>query len=138
MYEVVFYENKPGFSELYNQIDKLKELSDKNKDARIQHRQINKYINLLQENGTYMDSNITKYLGDGIWELRPGNNRILYFFANKQRYVLLHMFRKKSQKTPKAEIEKAKREKDNYLKQEGNKRWLHGKITKNKPKTTVN
>lgn len=61
------------------------------------------------------NENIAKYLEDGIWELRPGNNRIFYFFFQENTFVLLHQFRKKSQKTPKHEIERAKRERDDYL-----------------------
>lgn len=58
---------------------------------------------------------ITKHLEDGIWELRPGNNRVFYFFYENNTFVLLHQFRKKSQKTPKREIEKAKSERIDYL-----------------------
>lgn len=51
-----------------------------------------------------------------IYELRPNKTRILYFFKNeRQEYVLLHAFTKKSQKTPKEEIEKAIREKKDYI-----------------------
>ena len=35
--------------------------------------------------------------------------------SHAESFVLLHQFRKKSQKTPKREIEKAKRERDDYL-----------------------
>ena len=58
---------------------------------------------------------ITKHLEDGIWELRPGNNRVFYFFYENNTFVLLHQFRKKSQKTPKREIVKAKSERIDYL-----------------------
>ena len=58
---------------------------------------------------------ITKHLEDGIWELRPGNNRVFYFFYENNTFVLLHQFRKKSQKTPKREIEKAKSERIDYF-----------------------
>ena len=73
------------------------------------------YIELLQQNGTRLNDNITKHLEDGIWELRPGNNRVFYFFYENNTFVLLHQFRKKSQKTPKREIEKAKSERIDYL-----------------------
>uniref|UniRef100_UPI0040277EB5 type II toxin-antitoxin system RelE/ParE family toxin n=1 Tax=Faecalibacterium prausnitzii TaxID=853 RepID=UPI0040277EB5 len=72
-------------------------------------------MELLQQNGTHINAEITKHLDDGIWELRPGNNRIFYFFYQNDTYVLLHQFRKKSQKTPKCEIEKAKTERNDYL-----------------------
>ena len=89
--------------------------SASNKDARIQHKQASLYIELLQQNGTRLNDNITKHLEDGIWELRPGNNRVFYFFYENNTFVLLHQFRKKSQKTPKREIEKAKSERIDYL-----------------------
>ena len=38
-------------------------------------------------------------------------SRVIY----NNTFVLLHQFRKKTQKTPKREIEKAKRERDDYL-----------------------
>ena len=39
-----------------------------------------------------------KYIEDGIWELRPGNNRVLYFFFKDKTFILLHQFRKKNSK----------------------------------------
>ncbi len=54
---------------------------------------------------------LCRALGQGIWELRsnlPGNRtaRILFGFADRQ-LLALHGFIKKTQKTPKAEIELA-------------------------------
>lgn len=117
MYEVVFYEEKPGYSSLKNYI---LELSNKaTKDARIQFNKISQYIDLLAAYGTRLSQEITKYIGDDIWELRPGFNRIFYFYHKDKIYVLLHLFRKKSAKTPKQEIEKAKREKADYISKHG-------------------
>ena len=47
---------------------------------------------------------------DEIWELRPLRNRILFVAWFDGSFVLLHHFVKKTQKTPRREIEKAKRE----------------------------
>ena len=80
-----------------------------------QYKQISLYIQLLEDNGTRLNENITKHLDDDIWELRPGNNRVLYFYFKNDTFVLLHQFRKKTQKTPKREIERAKAERDDYL-----------------------
>lgn len=115
MYQIEFYENADGVSELWNFLEDLRKKSAKNKDARVQHKQIAFYIQMLQDNGTRLSENITKYLEDGIWELRPGDNRVFYFYFQEDTYVLLHQFRKKSQKTPKREIEKAKAERDDWL-----------------------
>ena len=97
----------------------LRGKSLKNKDARIQFRQLTLYIELLQNNGTNMSENITKHIDEDIWELRPGNNRVFYFFAAENTFVLLHHFRKQTQKTPSREIEKAKSERDDYLRRKG-------------------
>lgn len=115
MYNVEFYEDANGESELWNFLENLRIKAATNKDARIQHKQISLYIQLLADNGTRLNENFTKHLIDDIWELRPGNNRVLYFFFQNDTFVLLHQFRKKTQKTPKREIERAKAERDDYL-----------------------
>ena len=81
----------------------------------IQYRQITLYIELLQNNGTRQPDNITKHIEENIWELRPGNNRVFYFYYENNTFVLLHHFRKKAQKTPQREIEQAKAERNDYL-----------------------
>ena len=115
MYTVEFYETRDGQCPVWEFLENLRIKSASNKDARIQHKQVSLYIELLQQNGTRLNDNITKHLEDGIWELRPGNNRVFYFFYENNTFVLLHQFRKKSQKTPKREIEKAKNERIDYL-----------------------
>lgn len=115
MYEIEFYETEDGKCPIWYFLEALRLKAPTNKDARIQHKQASLYIELLQQNGTHMNAEITKHLDDGIWELRPGNNRVFYFFYQNDTYVLLHQFRKKSQKTPKREIEKAKIERNDYL-----------------------
>ena len=120
MYTVEFYETLDGECQVWDFLEGLRIKAATNKDARIQHKQASLYIELLQQNGTHLNENITKHLEDGIWELRPGNNRVFYFFFQDDVFVLLHQFRKKSQKTPKREIEKAKRERDDYLSRKEN------------------
>ena len=120
MYTVEFYETQDGECQVWDFLEGLRIKAASNKDARIQHKQASLYIELLQQNGTHMNENITKHLEDGIWELRPGNNRVFYFFFQDDIFVLLHQFLKKSQKTPKREIEKAKRERDDYLSRKEN------------------
>ena len=115
MYNVEFYETQDGKSQIWEFLEELRIKAATSKDARIQHKQASLYIELLQQNGTRLNENITKHLEDGIWELRPGNNRVFYFFFQDNTFVLLHQFRKKTQKTPKREMEKAKRERDDYL-----------------------
>ena len=120
MYTVEFYETRDGQCPVWEFLENLRIKSVSNKDARIQHKQASLYIELLQQNGTRLNDNITKHLEDGIWELRPGNNRVFYFFYENNTFVLLHQFRKKSQKTPKREIKKAKSERIDYLSRKEN------------------
>lgn len=115
MYTIAFYETADGVSEIWNFLEELRLKSAKSKDARIQLKQISLYIQLLQENGTRLSENITKHLEENIWELRPGNNRVFYFYYKDDTFVLLHQFRKKTQKTPRRELEKAKSERDDWL-----------------------
>lgn len=59
-----------------------------------------------------------KHLEDGIYEIRveAGSNiyRILTFFDDNKLVILLHGFRKKTQKTPRKEIERAKKLRKDY------------------------
>ena len=114
-YTIEFYEKANGKSEIWDFLEKLRLKSKTSKDARIQYKQILLYIQLLQDNGTILSENITKHIEENIWELRPGNNRIFYFLHDKNKFILLHSFRKKTQKTPPREITKAKIERDDYL-----------------------
>ena len=115
MNEIIFYEDKNGYSELFEELIKLSVDAEHSKDARIQYNQILFCIEMLKKQGVNLPSNITKHLDGKIWELRPGVNRVLYFYCNNNVYVLLHMFRKKTQKTPKREIEKAYKEMEDYI-----------------------
>lgn len=115
LYNVEFYETANGKSVLWDFLEELRVRAKTSKDARIQFKQISLYIQLLQSNGTVLPTNVTKHIEDGIWELRPGHNRVFYFFCEKDTFVLLHHFVKKTQKTPRSEIERAKAERLDYI-----------------------
>ena len=119
MYKIEFYETSDGVSELWNFLDSLQKKATTNKDARIQHKQIIQYIQLLEDHGTRLGEKITKHLDEDIWELRPGDNRVLFFYHRDDTFVLLHHFRKKTQKTPSREIAKAKNERDDWISRKG-------------------
>jgi len=115
MYTIEFYENSHGDADVWDFLENLRVKSATSKDARIQYNQLLFYIDLLSKNGTRMPEKITKNVDEDIWELRPGNNRVFYFYYRDNTFVLLHHFRKKSAKTPPREIERAKRERDDYI-----------------------
>ena len=123
MFTVKFYEPKTGESDVWDFLEELRLKSPSNKDARVQYNQLLFYIDLLSKNGTFLPNNITKYIDEDIWELRPGNNRVLYFYSDNDAFVLLHHFRKKTMKTPLREIQRAKAERDDYIaRKEANKK----------------
>lgn len=121
MYTVEFYETKEGKSELWDFLEDLRIKSAVNKDARIQFNQISLYIDLLQQKGTKLPNTISKHIENDLWELRPGKNRVLYFYYNNRKFVLLHSFRKKTQKIPKREVIKARKEIKDYIERYGEK-----------------
>lgn len=118
-FEIEFYTNQNGKCDISDFIDELDSKAETNKDARVQLRQVLFCIDMLSRNGNNLSTNIAKHINDEIWELRPGKNRVLYFFQKNDKYVLLHHFVKKTQKTPKKEIEKAKKEMLDYIDREG-------------------
>ena len=115
MFTVKFYETTTGESDVWDFLEELRLKSPSNKDARVQYNQLLFYIDLLSKNGTFLPNNITKHIDEDIWELRPGNNRVLYFYSDNDAFVLLHHFRKKTMKTPLREIQRAKAERDDYI-----------------------
>ena len=80
-------------------------------------------IKLLEEKGNQLREPYSKYLKDGIFELRAkvgtDISRVLYFFYYEGRIILTHGFVKKTQKTPSSEIEKAKQYRNDFIKKEG-------------------
>ena len=117
MFIIDFYETTDGYSDIKEFLETLRVKAETVKDARIQYGQAARCIELLEKNGTNLPVEIVKHIEDEIWELRPGDNRIFFFFFNHGTYVLLHHYRKKSQKTPRREIDKAKSEMNDYISQ---------------------
>lgn len=74
------------------------------------------YIDLLSECGLTLTEPYIKKLDKEIWELRPLRDRILFASWCDNKFVLLSIFMKQTQKTPKREIEKAKRLLEDYKK----------------------
>ena len=72
----------------------------------------------LQKNGPALRQPYSEELEDGIFELRAifGNNiaRLLYFYDEEKIVLLVNGFVKKTQKTPRQEIELAKSYRKDY------------------------
>ncbi|MBP3895818.1 MAG: type II toxin-antitoxin system RelE/ParE family toxin [Mogibacterium sp.] len=126
MYTVVIYEDPKGRSDVEEFIKELREASTTSKDASVNFNKVIAYIRMLQKHGPKMQGKYAKHLEGEIWELRPLSNRILYAHYENGIYVLLHHFRKRTQKTPRREIERAKREFEDYKRREGKNEKVEG------------
>lgn len=110
MYEIILYEDAQGNCPLGELIEYLDSRAGRSKDSRIQLKQIMFHLDLLERVGTRCPAEYVKHIQDDVWELRPGNNRILFFGWKGNKFVLLHSFRKTTNQTPRSEIEQAQRE----------------------------
>lgn len=119
MYEIEFYEDKSGYSEVQEYIKELNKKAMTSKDCRINLNKIVAYMDVLEEMGTRVGEPVTKHLDGEIWELRPLKNRFLYAYFKDNKFIILHHFIKKTQKTPKKEIEQAKRNLKDFLERKG-------------------
>jgi phage-related protein len=63
------------------------------------------YVDELKKQGHNLRRPMADYLGDRIYELRPSDNRIFYFFFLKNHAVLLHALRKRTDKIPHGDLE---------------------------------
>ena len=107
-YKVVYYETEQGRCEIEEYINLLNSKTDK--DSRIKLTKIAEYIRRLQAYGTTIGKpTIDKIEGTELWELRPLRDRIFFAYWKDNMFVLLHYFVKKTNKTPKSEIEQAER-----------------------------
>jgi phage-related protein len=109
MFKLKFYETKAGKKPIEDFLISL--------DNKMRTKAIHELM-LLRERGTELREPYSKAIGDGIFELRiqlgSDASRIFYFFYVDYRIVLTNGFIKKSQKTPLAELDKAKRYKKDY------------------------
>lgn len=101
-WEIVYYENSLGKSQVYNFI--------KNLEPKVQAKIANTF-DLLEQYGTNLGPpHVKKLTGISLWELRIlGNNniRIFYVAISGKTFLLLHAFLKKKQKTDKKELRTA-------------------------------
>lgn len=107
-YEIYFYKNSSGEQPVLDYMKKLQ--SQNTKSSHMNLNKIQDYIEILAINGKSAGMPYIKHIEDDIWELRPLKNRIFFVSFTNGRFVLLHHFLKNTLKTPKREIEKAKRE----------------------------
>lgn len=119
MHKIIFYVDRQGKSSILDYLAALE--ASNSKDSRIKRTKIREYVKALEANGTYLPETYVKHLDGEIWELRLISDRILFAGWVDGAFVLLHSFVKKTQKTPKREIEQAKRELADFKEREQEK-----------------
>lgn len=107
MYEVIFYRDKRGKNEVEEHLNELQKRNDK--ENKIKVNKIIGYINLLSKYGVNLGEPYVKHLKNDIWELRPIRDRILFAHLKNNKIIILSIFMKQTQKTPKREIERAEK-----------------------------
>jgi phage-related protein len=100
MWQIRFYEDRRGRSALLDFINRL--------PPRDRAKVFNT-LRLLQEFGTDLGLPHARRIEGRLWELRPGDNRLLYFLYVNETFVVLNGFRKQSMKTPESVIDTARR-----------------------------
>lgn len=109
MFEVDYYKLENGKAPVEEFIDSL--------DTKMRTKAM-AAIEILSECGNQLREPYSKPMGDGLFELRikfsSDITRIFYFFVVDNRIILTNGFVKKTAKTPKREIELAKKYKRDY------------------------
>ena len=98
--DIRFYEDHRGKRPVEKFIESLTQRSELN--------QVVAHIRALKVQGYRLQRPMAAFLRNGIYELRPGQNRILYGY-DQGTVVLLHALRKKTREIPSTDIELAVR-----------------------------
>ncbi|MDR1701487.1 MAG: type II toxin-antitoxin system RelE/ParE family toxin [Sporomusaceae bacterium] len=106
MYRIKLYADAHGNQPIKEYLSALAAKNDK--DSRIKLSKIDYYFQALREYGMRAGESFIKHIDGEIWELRPLRDRFFFFAWQDNKFVLLHHFVKKTQKTPAKEIKQAK------------------------------
>ena len=113
--DIYFYETEDGTKPAQVFLDSL--------DPKMLAKML-RTIDLLKNNGIALRRPYSALFEDGIYELRAqqGSNisRVLYFFQMGDKAYLTNGFIKKTQKTPRQEIELAKKYREDHMRRHPN------------------
>ena len=110
-----FYKDRQGNQPVKEVLIALRDKSKTSKSERIQYQKILTYIRTLESYGTRVGEPVVKHIEDDIWELRLLSHRIFFFYWRDNKFILLHYFVQKTNKTPPKEIAQAKRNMKDFL-----------------------
>jgi len=112
-FQVLFYEKQDGTRPAYDFINALPQKM---------RTKMYRLLVMLANNGCELRMPYSEHLGDGIFELRAQSGsditRALYFFYVGSRVIVTNGFVKKTQQTPRSEIEKAKKFRSDFYERE--------------------
>ena len=115
-YQVLFFEKDNGTAPAEDFINSL----DDKMSAKVY-----RLLTMISNNGPDLREPYSKHLDDGIFELRAkvgtDISRVLYFFFVGRKVILTNGFIKKTIKTPKSEIDRAKGYRKEYFEKEAQK-----------------
>ena len=104
---IAFFVDDRGYSPVRDFLDRLSER---------EQVKVCSYFNQLIVSGHRLHRPVADYLGDGIYELRPGANRFFYFFFDGDYAVFVHALRKKTDAIPLADLSLCQRRKMTFEK----------------------
>lgn len=108
MFDLIFYKDKNGKSEIIDYLDQLHAKAKNSKTARINREKILSYMAALSKYGTRIGAPIVKHINGDLWELRPLSNRIFFFYWKDNKFVLVHYYLKNHKKRLKKNCSKRK------------------------------
>lgn len=108
MYKIIFYEDRNGNSETFDYFEKISQ-SNQTQDAKV-YKKMRHQMNMLESLGPLLHSPQAKKLKGykfPLWELRPLPERVFYGLWQKDHFILLNHYTKKSNETDPRQIKKA-------------------------------
>lgn len=110
-WQVVYYQDRRGRRPVHEFLDSL---------SATDRAKVRNALRLLCEFGVLLQMPHARPVSGhrGLWELRAGAIRLFYFAHTGRQFIILHAFRKKSQRTPVQEIAIAERRMVELLEEE--------------------
>lgn len=71
-------------------------------------------LDRVAQHGPPRNVDISHQVGEGLWEFIQGRIRVIWFYDRGKLVVLSHGFVKKTRKTPASELERARRNRQEY------------------------
>lgn len=126
-FRITFYTDSNGYSPTLEFLATLAKKAASDKRAKTLLNLFHRKLEILRQTGTLAGMPTFKFLKGykyPLWELRirhrSGSHRLLFYYDNRSaEYIILNHFVKKTDKTPRAEIERAIRMLEDFMSRRG-------------------